>query len=166
MDIAHHFSVELFFDSEAEERIRAIWKRLKEAHISAVMANSGARPHTSLTVFDGNVPEKLGAKLPQFTEYLSSFELSFAAFGAFPNESGVFYLAPRPSDALLQTYRTWYSCCTESNGAIWEKYRPADWTPHCTLSVSMPFRLGRADVSSIALAKEEACVGGLGASGS
>jgi hypothetical protein len=39
IDPASHFLVELFFDSEAEERIRTIWKCLKEAHISSVMAD-------------------------------------------------------------------------------------------------------------------------------
>jgi 2'-5' RNA ligase len=94
-----------------------------------MMLDSGARPHISLTVFDGDVPEKLRARQPQG---LSSFELSFTAFGAFPNNSGVFYLAPGPSGALLQTYLDWYSSCTEEHEAIWEKYTPADWTPHCT----------------------------------
>jgi hypothetical protein len=119
-----HFSVELFFDSEAEGQIGEQWSCLLEANLSRVMPDSGARPHISLTVADGDVPAGLVSNLAEFAKDLKAFELSFTAFGAFPNQLGVFFLAPRPLSKLFDAYLAWYAVHSKWLAAFGKNTRP------------------------------------------
>jgi len=46
------YAVELFFDPDADARVRQIWSTLSQAGICDYLAGSPSRPHVSLSVFD------------------------------------------------------------------------------------------------------------------
>ena len=139
------FSVECYFDSAAEDAVRNIWRSLSEKKINSRMLDVGARPHISLIVAEGDPPTELIERLRDFVVSRHEIQLQFGSVGLFPNDLGVLFLAPRASIQLDHFHLDWCTAIEPLDLAVWDYYRAANWTPHCTLAVGLtPDQLGPA----------------------
>lgn len=127
-------SIELFFDLASETALRALWNTLAEQDICSVQSISGARPHLSLSVFESLPEARLHELLRRVAHDFAVMPFQFTALGHFPR-SGVTFLAPKPTLALLQIQERVHEELVRQKATIWEHYTPARWFPHCTLTM-------------------------------
>lgn len=131
------FAIEMFFDKNSEEKIRGIWRSLKESGICSYMNDSGSIPHITLSVFNKIDVADTDKRLTSFTESASKFSLLLLSIGAFPTEEGVLFLAPVVTEELLRFHKSFHNAFDDLKEDRWPYYMPGSWVPHCTLSIDI-----------------------------
>ncbi|MBV8088515.1 MAG: 2'-5' RNA ligase family protein [Alphaproteobacteria bacterium] len=134
-------SVELTFDRQLTEAIRSVWNGLTFANIQYQRHPVHALPHLSLAIRDlsGDDPKPaflaLAKRLTQFPVRFDAMGIFLSARGPnYPDDTVVLFLAPKPSEALLEAHRVASEVLHGWNEGRWSHYRRERWVPHCTLA--------------------------------
>ena len=93
------------------------------------------RPHVSLAVADRLDPETVAPALSGMTA-APPLRLRFDFAGQFVGR--VLWLGPAPQRELLDHQARVHQRPTDAGVAVWDKYTPGAWVPHCTLSMRVP----------------------------
>ncbi|MBI3948251.1 MAG: 2'-5' RNA ligase family protein [Armatimonadetes bacterium] len=131
------YAVEVYFDPQAEARVRLLWQRLADQGISSPLSAAGSRPHVSLAVFERGDPVRLREELAALVPRCPPLSLLFSSVGAFPTQEGVVFLAPVVTPGLLEVHRRFHGQLQEAGIRSLEHYRPGRWVPHCTVATNL-----------------------------
>ncbi|MCX8025831.1 MAG: 2'-5' RNA ligase family protein [Thermanaerothrix sp.] len=132
------YAVELYLDSATEAVVRQVWDRLADAAVSAVMRESGYRPHVSLGVGDGLDLEGAGTALEALAGRQPPFTLAFSYLGIFRASEATLFLGVTATRALLALHAEFQAHFQPFAQSIWDYYRVDAWVPHCTLAFGLP----------------------------
>jgi 2'-5' RNA ligase len=128
------FAVELYMDSRADTAVRELWQSLVQAGISSQSLATGARPHISLCVYDSIDPSLAAKRLETFAHRIGTIPFQLEAVETFPGSNGVAFLAPGPSEELLEIQKTFHKDFVDYRATAFQYYFPEHWKPHCTLA--------------------------------
>jgi 2'-5' RNA ligase len=126
-------AIELYFEPDAERRLRALWTALDAAGVPSLGDHTHRRhrPHLSLAVADEFPPEQTAVALGELRMQVT---VCFQYAGQFPG--GVLWLGPAPTHALLELQREAVARLDAAGIPFWPHYRPDVWVPHSTLSMN------------------------------
>jgi 2'-5' RNA ligase len=129
-------AVEMYFDSEADRRVRGIWAALDQraVHSAGSAGVRGARPHVSLAVFDDGDPTQVERVLTEHRELYRGLTLPLASLGFFATDEAVAFLGVTPSQRLLEAHRATAVPLRDVVDGFWPYYEPDALVPHCTLA--------------------------------
>ena len=134
-------SVELTFDPSLAEKIQNVWNALTSGDIKCQHHPLGSLPHISLAIRHIS-EDNQRSSFDVLCHRLNRFPVRFDATGMFlsprginyPDDTVVLFLAPKPTEALLEANRIASEVLQGWNENGWEHYRPERWVPHCTLA--------------------------------
>ncbi len=132
------FKVELYFDSQSDDRVRSLWKVVVEAGAAAYVERAGTAPHLSLAVFDHVDHSRAVAALSRFVESCEPLTISFDSIGAFETPERVIFLAPARDESLLAMHAEFHGFLRSMMLRSSALYVPGRWVPHCTLARRVP----------------------------
>lgn len=132
------YSIELYFDPTAVDKIRQLWDRAR-AIAPSMAPQLHAQPHISLAVISGRPGDRDRlARLPDLLSRLagreSHFPVQFSSIGVFPTQESVVFLAPVISDTLLRLHQHCHEALRTADLESSPYYRPGSWVPHCTIA--------------------------------
>ncbi len=153
IDSTYHrsFGIAWLLDAFAERAVRSIWAALEyEGITDSLPAIVCAIPHITLSISQDIVDQMaVRQQLQRFARYLSPFQLSFSALGAFPTLAGVsVFLQPTATEKLLQAHRRFHHLITPQLVQANPYYLPGNWLPHCSLGVGLPERVAKKALGS------------------
>lgn len=128
------FAVELDMDDHAAAAVRQVWQSLVDAGIPSLPLSLGARPHLSLCVYESLDLALTQKQLERFTRQTKTFPFELDAVETFPGSSGVVFLAPRPSESLVDLHVRFHTDFTAHRATASRYYLPGNWKPHCTIA--------------------------------
>ncbi|GGH77161.1 2'-5' RNA ligase [Pullulanibacillus pueri] len=122
------------FDQETENKIKQVWKKLKEEEISFYAEEvEDRRPHVTLASYNElNVDSFIG-DAQEVYKNKAKFKILFHSLGTFLN-SGLLFLAPTMTASLLEFHCNHHRGLTKYNDNPDSLYLPNSWAPHCTLA--------------------------------
>jgi 2'-5' RNA ligase len=126
------WAVEIYFDFEADRRVRKIWDELSKRKLHGIPPPLTARPHISLGVWKNINLNVAGPSLNQFASNIAALNFHFWGIGVFPN-TGVVYLAPTPDIKLFQLHAGFHNHFAGGEECS-NYYLCGNWTPHCTIA--------------------------------
>lgn len=129
-------SIILYSDPTTEEHLRRVQESLLPLTNNPFYAD--ARPHVSLTGFDGALPPDLIPKLQVFSESIAPVELILGSVGVFPGEEGVVFLAPVVTPLLLEVHTQIHDLLRTMNVQTNPYFQPGFWVPHSTMAMNIP----------------------------
>jgi 2'-5' RNA ligase len=132
------FALEMYFDSESDRTLRAIWEELARAGVSTVMRDGGYRPHVSLAVAAEVDAAAMAADLAAYAATAPPLSLLLSYVGIFPGTEGVVYLGAVAASKLLKVHAAVYRLWRRHTLQRWEYYAPGQWVPHCTMAFMLP----------------------------
>jgi 2'-5' RNA ligase superfamily len=135
------YAVELRFDEDLAERVRALWQALEQIGVGSFGPGGGPVPHMSLAVYDDEdqVDEPAASRLvAELAGRGAPLEIAFASLGVFSTEENVLFLAPVVTPALLDLHATYHAMAERLDATCRPHYLPGRWVPHCTLSMLGP----------------------------
>lgn len=136
------YAVEMYFDAQAERRVKHLWQTLMDEGVSSVLVDIGARPHISLTVLEDPSSDELRGQLECFERELAPIDLSLAAVGTFPTAEGVAFLVPSVAAELVHAHEVLHQRLSAIGASSNLYYQPGSWIPHCTVALDlMPVQL-------------------------
>jgi 2'-5' RNA ligase len=121
-------------DSRADAAVRELWQSLFQAGIPSQPLSAGARPHISLCLYESLDPGLFRKKLEAFASQAAPLYFLLESVGSFPSADGVVFLAPHPSDPLLDLHRRFHKDFEGYVSTASRHYLPGYWKPHCTLA--------------------------------
>jgi 2'-5' RNA ligase len=130
-------AIELYFDDEADRRIRALWDALEADDVPSLrnLTLRRHRPHLSMAVADALDPAAVTRALDGLAP-APPLRLSFQYAGQFVGR--VLWLGPSPTAQLLAHQTAVWNRLTGAGIPLWELYAPGSWVPHTTLSMRVP----------------------------
>jgi 2'-5' RNA ligase len=128
------YAIELAPDLSAAAAVRRLWGELEAAGIPS-MAQSGARPHVSLGIWERLERAAFDAELAAFAAATAPLPISLVKVGVFP--SVAVFLAPEVTPALLDLHAGFHHRVGPYGSAPWDHYRPGVWVPHCTIAMDL-----------------------------
>jgi len=137
------YAIRLYFDVKLEAAFIGVRTALVRAGVAPVLEALGDRPHVSVVAAEQLDLEFCTRMLERVAREQRKFDVAFAAFGSFPGDQGVVYLAPTPSESLLELHCEVYRRLTDTGLELHEHFRPRGWVPHVTVG----FRLARHEVA-------------------
>jgi hypothetical protein len=130
-------ALELYLDTNATRRIRALWHALEAEGIPTLAGLHGGlhRPHVSLAAATRLAPDAVAGALQDLDVGRGlTLDLDFA--GQFVGR--VLWLGVTPTAELLAHHRRTHERLAARGVEVWELYRPGRWVPHCTVSLRVP----------------------------
>jgi 2'-5' RNA ligase len=122
------------FDKDTDNKIRMIWKELKEESISFYAEEVADRkPHITFASYEKLDVLKFSKKMADFYMEERSLDISFTSLGSFIN-SGALYLAPVVTKEMLELHKRHHELFGQNNHDTHSLYSPSQWIPHCTLA--------------------------------
>ncbi len=129
----------LYFDSQTETAIHAIWKELADSGTAPYLHESPNRPHIKLAIFEGLQLAEAEARLRRLAAECHPLALDFKQIGIFPNPRPTVFLGPAPSTALLDLQaRVDRALCDTGTYPPYDFFRAGHWLPHCLLAMDLP----------------------------
>jgi hypothetical protein len=130
-------AIELYFDNEADRRIRALWEALETDDVPSLrnLTHRQHRPHLSMVVADVLDPTAVAGALDGLPP-APPIRLSFQYAGQFVGR--VLWLGPSPTVELLAHQGAVWGRLTGAGIPLWDQYAPGAWVPHATLSMRVP----------------------------
>jgi len=128
------YAVELFFDPDADARVRQIWSTLSQAGICDYLTGSPSRPHVSLSVFDHDDEFALIEFVRSWAAPRTRFAIELSGPSRFPQTTIVF-LSPQASGTLQPMQRDLHAALVAEGARVWPQYEPGRWIPHCTIAM-------------------------------
>ncbi|MGH6901814.1 MAG: 2'-5' RNA ligase family protein [Geminicoccaceae bacterium] len=132
------YAVELRFDEDLAERVRALWLALEQIGAGSFGPGSAPVPHMSLAVYDDEDEVDAAAASDLVAELAARgtrSEIAFASLGVFPTEENVLFLAPVVTPTLLDLHAAYHAMAQRLGATCRPYYLPGRWVPHCTLSM-------------------------------
>ena len=128
-------AVELFFDEDAEKRVRDLWQRLDDAGVPslATRTHQRHRPHVTLAVA-GSIPSSTRSELGAELRALSLPDLWLYTLGTFPSEEAVLLLGAIADTEVLAVHSAVHDILAGAAKQPSAYYFPGAWIPHCTLA--------------------------------
>lgn len=126
-------AVELYFDAQAERKIRSFREEMYQGGITPVLGTLDDRPHISLAVFGRTDPEKLVQLSRSFALTLKPFPIQLSAIGVFPTRDNVLFLIPAANTALMTIHAAFHQLLQQERITSSQYYLPGNWVPHCTI---------------------------------
>ena len=131
------YAVVLYFNKPSEEFIRSIWSDLSKNGVPSEIHHIGIRPHITLAIYDELVCQPCDSELSRFAPQTSHLHLNFTHLGFFTQPEKVLFLAPTPSQELLDFHARVHKLLDRQTKGAWELYQPGRWVPHCTLALDL-----------------------------
>ncbi|GIF62295.1 2'-5' RNA ligase [Asanoa ishikariensis] len=130
-------ALELYLDTDATRRLRALWKALEAEGIPtlASLQDSKHRPHVSLAAASQLSPSAVASALGD-APVGRDLVLDLDFVGQFVGR--VLWLGVTPTEALLERHRAVHDRLAAGGVSVWDHYRPGLWVPHCTVSLRVP----------------------------
>ena len=128
------YSVELFLDPDASQKIAAQWESLVNAEVPTGLEETGYTPHVTLAVCEELDLEAFDKAFKAFGERVWFPTLTLSHLGLFPPPAGVLFLGLTPHDRLMDIQREFHHLFADYAESTWEYYHPGQWVPHCTLA--------------------------------
>lgn len=131
--------MELYFDDEADARVRAIWRALTDAGVPSLASGAGAShaPHVSLAVFDRGDLEAVAMLVGDPLRAALHLPLVLGALGFFLTEESVAFLGVVPSPGLISLHRAVHGAIADVVQGYWPNYQPGALVPHCTVATGV-----------------------------
>jgi 2'-5' RNA ligase len=131
-------SIELYFNGDAQGRIRRLWDALEAAGVPSLREHTHRRhrPHLSLVVASRLDPERVSTVVEGLLPP-DGLGVTFTSVGQFPGR--VLWLGPVVSPALLSLHAAVHERLTAAGIEVSDVYRPGSWVPHCTISQQVPW---------------------------
>lgn len=126
----------LFFDDEADNKIRALWRALDDAGVPSLASRSHRRhrPHVSFAVA-GTIPTAARKALRADLGLLSVPNLWLYTLGTFPTAENTLFLGAVTDAELLAVHSAVHDTLAGRVRHPSAAYLPGAWIPHCTLAV-------------------------------
>lgn len=128
------YAIELFFDSDADARIRKIWAALARARICDYLFASPSRPHVSLSVFDHDDEASMIDLVRTCATSCHRFPVEFLSPARFPDTT-ISFLPVGRSPAFDELQHSVHAKIMTHGARVWPNYEPICWIPHCTLAM-------------------------------
>ncbi len=106
------YAVELRFDEDLAERVRALWQALEQIGAGSFGPGGAPVPHLSLAVYDDEAEVDAAAAGDLVAELAARgarSEIAFASLGVFPTAENVLFLAPVVTPALLDLHAAYHA---------------------------------------------------------
>lgn len=129
------YAIEMFFDSETEEKIMSLANKIADAGLSTKYLEWKTRPHVTLMVFDNVEEDKCINLLERFAKNHKAFPAILESVGMF-NETKTIFLSPIKTRSMYELQRELYELMKELRSTVWEWYKPDGWVPHCTVALT------------------------------
>lgn len=126
----------LYFDEYSEQCIRDLWDSLENEGIPPDYS-ADIKPHITLAIYDELYCEPCGKELTEIEKQATNLSLTFSHIGFFHDQEVVLFLAPTPTETLLNFHKQVHSSLADSSKTPWDLYRPGKWVPHCTLALNI-----------------------------
>ena len=132
------YSIGLYFDSETESMVRAIWKQLADLKLAEYFHVSGNRPHITLGIFKLMNTDAVKDELEKISRSNKIFPISFQHIGIFQSSTDAVFWAPVVTQEFLEFHRAFYDLILRT-GATTESnyYTPGNLVPHCGLAMEV-----------------------------
>jgi len=130
-------ALELYLDTDATRRLRALWQALEAEGIPtlASLQDSKHRPHVSLAAASRLSPSAVVEALGD-TPVGRGLTLDLDFVGQFVGR--VLWLGVTPTAPLLERHRAVQDRLAAGGVSVWDHYLPGRWVPHCTVSLRVP----------------------------
>lgn len=129
------YAVMMYFEEDADQTISKWVDDLCALGLNDRFKQINMRPHLTLAEFDVADISAVESVLAEFSRSQVHLDLKFSSIGIFPGETGVMFLSPIISDALLDMHRQLNHklehCCDQFSPL----YREENWVAHCTLAL-------------------------------
>jgi 2'-5' RNA ligase len=128
-------ALELFFDADADAKVRALWRRLEDAGVPSLASHSHRRhrPHVTLAVA-GTIPRAARTALRSELRFLSIPDLWLYTLGTFPGEGTVLLLGAVVDTEVLAVHSAVHDVLAGKVSSPSAYCFPGAWIPHCTLA--------------------------------
>lgn len=132
------YAVNLYFDKQAEDKIRDIWANLATLDSGKCMSCNNGRPHITLAIYDNLSLDMAKERLQELAGEILAFKLRLLQIGIFPHNKGAIFLTPNLIDELFFIHRQLHQLFRDYEELGSDYYKPQAWYPHCTLSLENP----------------------------
>lgn len=128
----------LYFDGEADSRVRALWRRLDGSGVPSLATRTHRRhrPHLSFAVA-GKIPAAARAALRRDLALLSIPNLWLYTLGTFPHSDNILFLGAVTDAELLAVHSAVHDTLAGKVKHPAAAYLPGAWIPHCTLAAGL-----------------------------
>ncbi len=129
------YAIELYFDTNAEEKIYSLANKIADAQISTKYLEWKTRPHITLACYNDVDEEQCIIKLKAFAKKHQKMLAGLASVGMFVDTKTI-YLAPIMTNDMYQFQRELHEtlCDFDAQGHEW--YTPSRWVPHCAIALT------------------------------
>ncbi len=134
------FSIELYFNTEFETKIRDLWALLQDYTLPSIMQKIGSRPHLALSVLDYIEQDEIPDILGYLSANCNPFDIEFPAISMIPGQGRAVVLSPSSNNRLIEIQHLLYAYLTKKGCSSRQFYEPGRWFPHCTLSKELSFK--------------------------
>jgi len=133
-----HHVVLLYLDERSENSISRLQRSLDDAGLPTPLRDRpGLRPHLTLASYPMVLDEAVLMDIVRrYAWARAPLGLRFESLAVFPG-TGVLFLSPAPSLALLKDHEDLYDMVDRLELPGDAHYTPDSWTPHCTLGKGM-----------------------------
>ncbi|KAI0504546.1 hypothetical protein M5K25_014108 [Dendrobium thyrsiflorum] len=142
------YAVELYFDPALENQVLKAWNVLARRQISTQLIEIAARPHITLFSSPSIDPARFLPAVRSLAARLEPLPVSLSSVASFPGGSGgsgVLFLGPTPTSALLGLHTQLCEMLRKEGVEAAEEFRPDSWVPHCPVAIDVPrSRMGEA----------------------
>jgi len=130
------YSIGVYFDSQTEETIRGLWKKLAAIGVDFLFLTK-QRPHLTLGIYKGLDLEQTDQTLTEVSAKTAVIPISFQYVGVFPTTRSIF-LGPVLNEPLTTLHETIYQALKpHADMPNFSYYLPDHWVPHCGIGVEV-----------------------------
>jgi len=129
------YAVILYFDDQYTKPIENVWASIHNSGLTANMQEAGIRPHLTLAVYDQLTCQPCENRLADLAAHTHTISLRLSYVGVFTDPEPVIFVAPIPTQELLQFHQDVVTALDFDGNTPRSIYMPGTWIPHCTLAI-------------------------------
>ena len=133
------FAIELYFDRQADSKIRSAWSELAAASLPVWPLRIGARLHVSILVVDSGFREDIDAVFGSIN--VTPFRITFSSADHFDIDDATLFLKPDASEELRRLHDQ--AAIGARSRGLMPRHSGDEWVPHCTCD----YRLSRTQLN-------------------
>lgn len=126
------YAIELYFDSETEEKLYDLARKVADAKLSTKYLEWKTRPHVTLACFNDVDEEKCIEQLKKFAKSHKTAPANLESVAMF-NDTRVIFISPTMNRSMFDLHEELHTCMEEFDKTGWHWYCPDDWVPHCAI---------------------------------
>lgn len=127
------FAITIYFDSSTEALLSQLWKKFDAAELPNIKERA-FRPHITLCIYREINCADCECKINEISTDFTLHEITLDHLGIFNNADSVLFLAPTPTEKLLEMQKKVFQILDDFAEGPWDMYKPGKWVPHCTLA--------------------------------